>query len=150
MKSLYQVSPWSINYPLLPGTRSCRSTLTLREGSYGAILPYAKIMQQLYIKHWVQQKSTNTVHSVSAGREGILYINLLPPKATAFSGISGTLNRYFRAQDRQASTSPTMPAHFATSSLHLPGQAGMMRSARSFGTGQQLRHTVDDLQHPHV
>lgn len=134
MKSLCQVFPWSIYYLPLPGASSCRSTLTtlritltaLREEPFGAILRYAKIMLELYVKHRGQQKSINTVHWVSATREGFLYINLLPSKGTAFSGISSALNRYFKAQDRQVTASPAMPARFIASSLHLPSQAGMM------------------------
>lgn len=50
------------------------------------------------------------VHLASASREGFLYIDLLPPKGTAFSGISGALNRYFKEQGRQGRASPAMPA----------------------------------------
>lgn len=140
MKLPDHVSACSIDSPLLPCT--CSSVLTFWGKSH--LMQFyltQKFCWSYSTKYWGQQINVIVVHSALLGREEFLFIDLFPSMGTAFPGINGTLSSYFSVKHRQGRafhscvSGQKRLACSSTSFLHLPGQAGMMQSARWFSTG---------------
>lgn len=157
MKSLGQVSPSPSIVLYSSAPAPAEAGKHFEEEILGVILPFANIIQGLYIKHEAN-RSIKTWHMMSAGSKGFLCTDLLPSKGTAFSGVSAALSRHSKAQDRgdRAFSSHAWWQKRLLFSLLTP--IPCTSPARQGGVTckdiehweAECGHTAEDVQHPRV